>query len=97
VTDLVIVVARTPEEVTYPVKKRNLSICIVAAYHEDNCMDEDECIEEVREWESLICDNQYHEPDDRREYLESPCEIVMWLDERPYECEDKYREKESDV
>jgi hypothetical protein len=97
VAHLVIVVARTTEEVTHPIKKRNLCIRIVSPDHQDNCMDEDERIEEVREWESLICDDQYHESDDRREYLESPCEIVMWLDERPHECEDKCREKESDI
>ena len=68
-THLVIVVARTPEKVTYPVKKRNLSIRIVSAYHQDHRMDEDESIEEVREWESLVRDHQYYEPDDRREDL----------------------------
>ncbi len=52
-------------------------------------MDEDECIEKVREWEPAIRHEDDDEPDDGREDLESPREIVMWSYRRPEEDEEK--------
>lgn len=90
VSHLVIVVARLSEVVTYPVKKWNFCICIVSTHTEDDRMDEDECVEEVREWELLVCEHEYRESENRREDFEYPCEVVMRTDTRPEEYDEEY-------
>lgn len=90
VSDLVIVVARLPEIVTYPVKKWYFCVGIVSSHTEDDCVDEDECVEEVCEWELLVCEHEYSESENRREDFESPCEIVVWADARPDEYDEEH-------
>jgi hypothetical protein len=89
VSDLIIVVASLSEDIAYPVKEGNLRIGIVSSDTEDDRVDEDECVEKVRQGESAIRHEDYDEPDDGREDLESPCEIVMWRYRRPEEDEEK--------
>lgn len=90
VSDLIIVVARLSEVVSYPVKKWNFCVRIVSTHTEDDSMDEDERIEEVCERELLVCEYEYRESENCREDFEYPCEVVVWTDARPSEYDEEY-------
>jgi hypothetical protein len=89
VPDLIIVVARLSEVVSYPVKKWHLRIRVVSTDTEDDSMYEDKCVEEVCERELLVCEYEYSESENCREDFECPCEVVVWTDARPEEYDEE--------
>ena len=77
-SELIIVVASLTEDITYPVKEWHFRIGIVSTDTEDDRVDEDECIEKVRQWKLSIGHEDDDQSDESREDLESPREVVMW-------------------
>ena len=77
-SEFIIVVASLTEDIAYPVKEWDFRISIVPTDTEDDRMDEDERVEKIRQWELAIRHKDDDEPDDGREDLKSPREVVMW-------------------
>src|SRR5712692_5136597 len=83
--DPVVVVADEPQVVAEPVKNRHLSVGVVPANHQHDCVQKNQKINEARELEPPIgCGKDSNSQDCRQDFKE-PGEIVMRMDARPGE------------
>lgn len=89
VSDFIIVVASLTEDISDPVKKWDFRIGVVPTDTEDDRMDEDKCVEKIRQRKSAIRHEDEDQSDESREDLEEPREIIMWRYRRPDKDEEK--------
>ena len=88
--ELVVVVARTVYELAQPFACRNLGVSVMPAHHEDDAVNQDQGVNQRRQWKSFSRRPQHDAADHCGRDLEAPGREVLRVDSRPDKDCEKY-------